>query len=437
MVLARRGMRGGGSRLGLVSRPQVFSVPLWVPAAGKFGDASTNEPADIDPDPTNAAVYAGVSGFLSVWDSWNGGVYAPTLGAYGSLLMFGGGNRSYDGNGVVRCDLESRLFSMLTSPAAYSSLEEVSGDNNTTNVNVSVNGAWPNGTPSPVHTYCTPTFIPAAGGGGTLGSFVFLNHLQNNVHITTSSFWMLDLSALTWSRWTPSQWFGPYNYNGMCYDASRNVAWLVAPTHPSEYSYGNKGLLAVNFSSQTITEVTLTGTPIASNRFNVGLYQPAPAYCAARDCIVFPIDGSSLNILCVDLNGYTVGSGSVPVHQITQSGTPCPSLWMDPSTTPVAAGALEYSAYDGALWMLSQHTTTPTLFKLAPPGGALTGTWAWTSETLTAANGESLALRNSTEATVDDHHFMGRFRYVASLKGFVFSDGRDLKAQACRPAAFV
>lgn len=87
--------------------------------------------------------------------------------------------------------------------------------------------------------------------------------------------------------------------------------------------------------------------------------------------------------------------------------------------------------------MLSQHTTTPTLFKLAPPGGALTGTWAWTSETLTAANGESLALRNSTEATVDDHHFMGRFRYVASLKGFVFSDGRDLKAQACRPAAFV
>jgi hypothetical protein len=88
--------------------------------------------------------------------------------------------------------------------------------------------------------------------------------------------------------------------------------------------------------------------------------------------------------------------------------------------------------------MLDQYAGASgcVLYKLAPPAGALSGTWTWSHETLTANAGESLALRANTSGTVGDKMLFGRIAYVPGIKSFVISDASNLKAQALRPAAF-
>lgn len=76
------------------------------------------------------------------------------------------------------------------------------------------------------------------------------------------------------------------------------------------------------------------------------------------------------------------------------------------------------------------------LYKLTPPTGAVSGTWTWSNETLTANAGETLALRANTSGTVGDKMLFGRIAYVPGIKSFVISDASNLKAQALRPAAF-
>jgi hypothetical protein len=417
-----------------------FSVsvewPTWVPAENKFRNVSSDFPSAADPDPGFTAIYRGTAGFTSVWDVWNSGVYAPTLGAYGMMLFWGGANRSYDGNAIVAYDIGARTHLRLSEPALYSSLTEISGDSNTVNVNVDIDGGWPNGTAFPCHTYAAPTFLPADAGGGPLGSWVYLCHPQNNVRILHNNFWRFDLSARTWSRWRSPFEHGVYNYNGMCYDSTRKRLWLVAPAS----NYGLKALWLVNMNTSSIVRVTIGGAATSSNQFASGNSpsQPAPAYMPNKDCIVFP--GAGNTMVCVDVSGVTAaGVGAATAHVITQSGTACPSMWNNLGYGPESIGGMEYCSYDGNLWALNQFngTTVAQLFKLAPPAGALTGTWTWISESLTNTSGETLALARSSTGTVGDKGIWGRFRFVPPLKSFIWSDAHNLRTQMGRPNGFV
>jgi hypothetical protein len=414
----------------------VSGLPQWVPNIGKFRDVSQDFPSAADPDPGFTAIYRGTAGFTSVWDVWNSGVYAPTLGTYGVMLFFGGANRSYDGNAIIAYDIGARTHLRLSEPALYSSLTEISGDSNTTNVNVSVDGGFPNGTAFPCHTYALPTFLPSDAGGGALGSWVYMCHLQNNVNIVYNNFWRFDLSARTWSRWRSPFQHGAYNYNGMCYDSTRKRLWLVAPSS----LYGLKALWLVDMTTSSIVRVTISGGATSSNQFASGNSpsQPAPAYMPNKDCLVFP--GAANTMVCVDVSGVTAaGVGTAVAHVITQSGTACPSMWNNVGFGVESIGGMEYCSYDGNLWALNQFngTTVAQLFKLTPPAGALTGTWTWsTAENLTNTSGETLALRASSSGSVGDKGIWGRFRYVPPLRSFIWSDAHNLRTQMGRPAAF-
>lgn len=414
--------------------PATF-VPAWVPAAGKFGDASTNEPDDINPDPTDTAVYAGVTGFASIWTAWGGGCFAAGLGSRGSLLMMSGGNRAYDGNGIVRFDVESRLFSMQTSPAAYSSLEEVSGDNATTNVNVSTSGGFPNSTPFPVHMYSGVCYVPEAGGGGTSGSWVHASHWQNNVNITKTVLWRCNLQSGAWSSVELQAVSAYANYLGMCYDSTRNGIWLLFPTT----QFGLQRLAFYSYNTATLTEVTMSGTGTSGGAILPdGLYMVAPEYMPNKDCIVLPKNGTGLPVVCIDLSSTVIGTtNTADVFNVTQSGTKCPSMW-DSSGTPQSQAGFRYCSEDGGLYVLDQYAGASgcVLYKLQPPSGALSGTWTWSNETLTANNSESLALRANTSGGVGDKMLWGRLQYVPSIKSFVMSDASNLRAQALRPSAF-
>lgn len=421
------------------------ALPAWAPAPGKFGAASTNVPNDINPDPSNTAIYRDQDGMAGMWVAWNGGAFA-SIGAYGSMLVFGGGNNSYSGNGIARFNADSRVWSMQSSPALSSTYVTNGGDPN----NVGSDGGWAAppgavGTPFPGHTYSFLCWVPQSciPGSGALGSLVFMCHWQNNTNnnITTTQLWSHDLSAGTWAKAQIASWSMWVNYGGIAgYDAARNGIWIIMPLTQT----GAKRLHFVAWSSKTSatrTEIALSGTGSDGGGAFPGLFMVTPEFLPTRNCIVLPIDGAAREVVCVDLSSTVIGSNNnASAFKVTQSGTSCPSMWDDAGLSSGGAGAalgrFAACSYDNALWTLDQYTSSCVLYKLAPPAGALTGTWTWTNQTLTANAGETFALRANTAATVVDKMLFGRFAYAPALKSFLLTDAHDLPAQALRPAAF-
>ncbi len=412
------------------------ALPASTPAAGKYSDHSTNLPSAVNPCPANNCVYTGADGFRSLWDDWCGGAFAPTMGTYGSLLMFGGGHLDYFGNEVVAYDLEARTFSRLSNPDNYN------------NTNADANGAYPNGNPYPVHTNMGCDYLPPEAGGGTLGSYVFIGHDQTGVTVTNNNLWRFDLALRTWSRWQLAQNLGAFI--GLCYDSYRKGLWAVGMSANDETLAHQRQLYFLNVATQTQTAVSV-GSP--GGLMTNALYLPSLEYVRNRDCLVYPIIGTGLPVNCIDLNGVVVGTTSfVPEFTIAQAGTKCTSLWSYPSGGGPGGSGLDYAACerfsycseDGGLYVLDMtNSSSVDLYKLTVPATLNGGTWTWTHETLTATSGEALALRARGIANVQDKHMFGRMRFVPKLKSFVISDGirtvasveTALPAQLLRPAA--
>jgi hypothetical protein len=137
------------------------AAPAWVMeiAPGTWAEISRNTLADVDPaaDPAvnpnhpGSAPWRGMVGQRGVLDAWNGGAFASRLGRYGALIAFGGGHNDYFGNEIYAFDLESRMWRRLTDPYAGSREAMVA---------YRADGAFPDGTPLPPHTYDTVDYHP-------------------------------------------------------------------------------------------------------------------------------------------------------------------------------------------------------------------------------------------------------------------------------------
>jgi hypothetical protein len=419
----------------------VTDLPSWAPLPGQFANASTSLPSTVDPCPGNNCVYSDVTNFEAIWTAWNGGVYAPLLGAYGSLLCFGGGHFAYEGNCIVRFDIATRAWSLLTQPAPYGPGSP--GWSNIDDLNAVVGpwGQYPDNTPYPFHTNMGVDYLAHDAGGGSQGSFAFISHDQTGVNCDDiCKIWRCDLAqaqvgtpASAWS-WKPdgstsiakfNAGDGSQQRNAICYDSKRKGLWIQRM--PSG------GLAFYSFLTSTETNVPLN----SGNSFF--LYNGAQEaaimeYNEARDCIIAPYNDGANKIACIDLSGFTLGvSAFAPTHVITQSGTPPGSI--SSGSAPFDRPA--YSSYDGHFYMLDWTSkSVARLYKLTVPA-TLTGTWVWSNETLTAKSGESLAIMPNNAGRSNGAAFYGRFRYVPALKSFIWSDGPNLHAQLGRPAAFV
>lgn len=424
------------------------ALPAWVPGAGKFATVSLANASTVDPDPDNSEEYAGVEGFSAIWRDWNTGVYAPTLGALGSMLFFGGGHWGYYGNCVVRYDLYSRGWSLLSQPST-AAVDLLAIDGDPTNTYVSTQGAYSDGTPYPAHTNCAAVFLPPEAGGGTLGSYVFQNHDQTGVNITSGALFRFDLAlamdgqpaSACWSKWNHRNLGveASPDLMGMVYDPYRKGMWLLA----SGNGFNACRLYFLNWATQTRVEVDIN-----SAGGNVGLitYFPATVLVENRDCLV--LTRSSAGLYCIDLSGIdsTPANGDIAAgHTITQSGTACPSLWTYPSggapggSEYLNQAGIDHPAYcslDGNLYALNTRASSGcSLYKLTVPA-TLTDAWVWSNETLTAQSGETLALDIQPYPESNDHGLVGRFRYIPRVSSFFLSDAHNKPAQLLRPAAF-
>jgi hypothetical protein len=284
-------------------------------------------------------------------------------------------------------------------------------------------------------------YLPPEGGGGPLGSYVFMGHDNTGVNIRRSNLWRFDLQSRSWTRWTM-----PVRLGDLCsvvYDSKRKGLWWYAPYLAESYYTGP--LWFIDVVNQNVTRV---GINAATGKLGPGIFMPGMTYMASRDCLVLPLSGSGLDINCIDLSGLVLGPNCwVPSYAIKQSGPKCRSLWLYPDGGSANAyqnyattDKLEYCAEDGCAYVLDLYSSGPcNLHRLAPPalGELQTGTWTWSSETLAAKSGERLALRNLPYAPGTDTRLYGKMRFVPAIKSFLISDHSRLPVQGLRTRALL
>lgn len=417
----------------------VSGLPSWIPNPGQFANASTTLPSTVDPCPANNCVYSDVTNFEAIWTAWNGGVYAPLLGSYGSLLMFGGGHFAYEGNCIVRFDLATRAWSLLTQPAPYGPGSPGWSAIDDLNSVVGPWGQYPDNTPYPFHTNMGVDYLAHDAGGGSQGSFVFISHDQTGVNCDDiCKLWRCDIAqaqigsaASAWS-WKPDASTSIANFNagdgsqqrnGICYDSTRKGVWILR--------FPTQGISFYSFLTGIETKVNCnSGNSFSLNisNFEAGIIE----YHAGRDFLLIP---HAFGVAVVDLSSFTLGASAfAPTYEINgnMTGTRVPTM------VAPAYDRLAYCSYDGNFYLLDWTSkSVARLYKLTVPANLSSGTWAWSNETLTAKSGESLAIMASGGSRSSGAAFYGRFRYVPALKSFIWSDGPNIHAQLGRPAAFL
>jgi len=201
--------------------------PEWVAntAPGTWTTISRNTLADVDPanDPKlnpnhpRGAPWRGSTGQASVIDAWNGGAFAPDLGRFGSLLLHGGGHGNYFGNEVYAFDVESGRWSRLSDPYVASTDKLVERYEQ---------GAFPDGSPLPPHTYDYVEYDP-----GTRRLLVLRGLQQLRVpgnSVSSGSPHAFDLASRRWLR--AASHGAPVISGGFsAYDPVKRVHWTASP----------------------------------------------------------------------------------------------------------------------------------------------------------------------------------------------------------------
>ncbi len=444
----------------------VTSLPSWLPGAGQFGSISLSDASAINPsaiDPRYPGLWVGNSGgWNAVWDAYGGGAYAPTLGAYGSILLFNGGHRTWGGCNVVRYDIETRVWSNYTYPIHAATDRSISGgvvvstpsgDTGSVNDRVGLAGhyiktadgvaiagteATGNSTttwyPFPIHTNCGITFVPPDAGGGTLGSLVVVGHNQTGLHILSANgrIFRLDLATKVWSAipFNFSQYFSPH---GCEYDSFNKVLWVIRGDNSPLYAYNYQ---------------TGVGHALSSPALNSTGDYPNLCFMASRKLLIRATsrwNGSASEpaLMAIDVSKYVHGS-TTTLSSYVLNMTAYPTGWPTSLKNGIYSGCkdkLDYCDLDGNVYYLERQApggTSCTLWKLVPPavGQEQSGTWSWRAETINIKAGDSYG-SFACGGAAREPSWGGRARYVPALKAIVLTDKYNWPVQAVRSGSWV
>lgn len=371
-------------------------LPDWLPAHGTFANISLNTLNDVKP-----AGYA--SETAGPFVNWAGGVFVADFGTKGGLAVYGSGHLQAGTalwSGVWVFDLATRMWCGRNVP---SSLVVEGGTFDDYGISTATETA---GHPYPPHTYFGLVAQPAACGGSADGSLIRFFAAGSSFKNAVYSY---DLSSLTAP---PTRvldqinmgWNGGVTagaYPSAAHDPSRNGIWLT--------SYD--GSTPLKFISYADWSVSTYGA-------SVGYYgDDCLTYIPGRDLLVFA--------------GRNAGDKSVWAYSILRCSDPSSFTTMTVTGTapPDSTCGMVWSTLLNCLVAYGGHGSS-TVYKLTPPpiGEELTGTWTWTSETLTGVSGVSPS-QNSIGAAAGTYR---RFVEVPNLRCFIWCDGISQPTQAWR-----
>ncbi len=379
-ITIRRQAGGGGG------------LPSWVPAPGTFRDVSTNMPTNVNPCPADNCVYSGSSHQNAAFDTWTSGVFAPELGALGSYVTWGGGHLGGSGNEVYRFDLATQLWSRMGNPSPYSPTQSLTSA-----------GAFPDGTPAPPHTYHTLGIRSSANGGGAYGSLISATQpaVDSIGNARTGAWWQFNFATETWSQFINSSGIpaGSITTKTMVQEPGSHFWW-----------FGGGDVSNIHRVTQA-GAITSYGLGINTGNDFCGGVIPGTRFLVLRGTF------SSEQTWIYNLAQVEAGqTGANARKQISPSGTQ-------------GAGSSSLAWNPDVQGFASIVDTSPTQvrwLKPSNPADPWNSSWAWTTETFSAAGGAS-----ARSVSTENH---GRFVYAPTIKSHIWATLATNRAQAYRPA---
>lgn len=354
--------------------PDTPALPDWVPAAGIIANVSLNTLNDV----RGADDFSQTAAILR---AWSGCAFAMDYGTYGSLIFTGTGHTDGALNADYRYDIATRLFSKIkpsaTVPSGFTTTDII-GDSATgwmwadvTKTSLQV------GEPCPSHCYAGLVGVPKTALAGSANGWVFLLGLEGmswNGQGTSAQGLKAALPAegqnVTWSH-AGTPLYLPTSYGGSCYDSLRNrVVSFSGYANADRFNF-------VDLDTETTGSTNYTNGSVIS-------YYRCAYYDAASDLYI--------NIQIETPFTFKLISAAGVITVPTVSGTP-----------PNASGGWDWIESWGCL--VFYPGSGSTVWFLKRPANPLTGTWVWSSQTLTGIT--PVAQENSA-------HY-SRFRFVPEL----------------------
>lgn len=416
MLLQQPNVGWGRGRAAPNALPEWASLTAIPP--GTFANISLNTLLDVLPESWNMSEVAGP--FIN----WSGGVFASDFSALGALSVHGSGHLASPSAplcaGAWNFDLSARMWSGSNIPAA-----PLLDNNDHYDYYGESNQTATLGHTTPPHTYGGLVYQPSSMGGGSKGStwthFYPGFRLSNPAH-------RFDLSSATdpAERAIATIEMGGQNgtYPMAASDYGRRGYWLLATN-------GNGPLAFIGFDKVAgeypVTRFEAVGYNEYGGHFMVHI--PAPWDCLVafgpsgsggvnQTIYVCPIvDDVPTNFFAVTKSGTYPGENGALVNN---SG----GVW-SPTHQRIVA-------YEG-LGSYDVHGLTPP-----SPADILSGTWAWTSQTLAGVSGTTPARPGTNPNNgypYDENGQWGRFCYVPDLDIFLLANGVEAPVQAWRLAA--
>jgi hypothetical protein len=421
------------SYIGIPSELQPASVPSFVPAVGTIANISLNRMADVNPCPSNACSYSGVSKQSSVFND-TGVVYAPKMGSLGSIIVTGGGHNDYYGSEVYRYDFATQLWTRITEP--HNVMQATSGASLGLHADRILGEQWADTTwtttlqnqPSAGHLYGYQVIIPV----GAKDSLVTLARPAltpaGNPHGRIAH--ILDLAAQVaggpatslWQRVTSNLNLSTVPaYGGAVYDALRNRIWGTQSTGSSGAMY----FLDLVTGAWTMTSITM------------GAFYGTLMRSETQDRMIYmrnysPVSGTDFNTgnMIVIINPNLTGAGAVSrISNIASrvTGTPPP---YDATNSPLGGGAEWCEDLPGGPGIVYYAGGGGNdVYICQPTGDFNTGVWNWTSQTLTPVTPADNPAVQLSPANCTHLH---RFVYIPVLRCFVWVAGNGAQVNAWR-----
>lgn len=348
--------------------------------SGSVAVVSNNLLTAVDPcNGATSCIYNNGKPYANMVTAWNSGLYSPDLGAYGSLIHWGGGDFDYRGTQVSRFDIATGLWSRLDDPTTAMDGTSYSTDPQFNTVWGEHNdglGANGGGTPAVPHTYDMIALQPATAAYPS-GRIIVPNRFAIYGPGSNSNAHFYDLGARKWSR-LASQWYRgttPIATLGVdqgecCYDSLRNRVWFVA----------GKGHVDVGW-----TDIA-AGTQNTQENASLFPWGAVMHYLANRDAII--ISGGEYNTGVWSLYYMNPAIPSANWLTLNVTGT---------KPTEYAGLGVCYCSDLDCFFMYQEGADrgdTQTIYKLVPPSGAVTGTWTCTQLTMGGTTVTPIATSN-------------------------------------------
>ena len=384
-------------RMRTVAAATIVTVPYSIPTAGRAIAIGTNVAGSVRPAEIGDFNWA-----YSLFNSYGTGTFVPDYSAAGAFVLAATGGHGVAPNvDAVVFDFADATWKRIRNANGVAPRElDYTPSQTTGSPYFEIKGARSGQIPSPPHLYGLATYIPAARGGGSRGSYLKMG----SPAVTTSSYQgggihKMDLATGLWTRVTSDTLYFSYNYE----------ATTVFDPVAGRYYFMPDGIHAfTSLQYLDLADKRVKNTPSYAWPAQMDANYQTTFLDPVRRLIVAQRPGYPLRAL--DLNN--IGAGW---RVLNTSGN-----------QPGEANRWAHSPEDGRFYTRTNNSGQ-TLYRLTPPADWKNGTWTIDTVTVSGAT-----LPNYTTTGGTTRHY-GKFFYVPAIKSFAWISGESAQVVILKP----